>query len=73
MTSTILRRAVRRSTSAFFRMWCEPTAQAIAERELEETKKQYLQNQFAAEYHKQMNVVYENTIARLERYLGEAK
>lgn len=66
-------RGVRRATAAFLGMWYEPTAQAIAERELEQTKRDYLKNQFAAEYHKQMNVVYENTIARLERYLEEAK
>lgn len=62
--STILKRA-------FFNLWHTPSARVLATQELEEARRQYLRNQTLAEYHAQMNLMYKNTIARLEKYLRE--
>jgi hypothetical protein len=48
-----------------------PSAKVIAEQELIDAKRYLLLNQSAAEYHTQMNVFYQNTIIRLEKYLKE--
>ncbi len=53
----------------FYALWDEPAARVMARRELEDTKRQYLSNQTAAEYHTQMNAVYRSKIERLEKFL----
>jgi len=62
--STILKRA-------FSNLWHRPSARALAIQELEDARRQYLRNQTLAEYHAQMNLMYKNTIARLEKFLRE--
>lgn len=59
--------------NTFMQVWHTPSARMLAMQELEDARRQYLRNQTLAEYHAQMNLMYKNTIARLERYLQEEK
>jgi hypothetical protein len=71
MRRTIITIWTRRIRSAFVKLFGNPSARVIAEQELIDAKRYLLLNQSAAEYHTQMNVFYQNTITRLEKYLKE--
>lgn len=71
MRRTIMIIWARRIRSTFVKLFGNPSARVIAEQELVDAKRYLLLNQSAAEYHTQMNVFYQNTITRLEKYLKE--
>jgi hypothetical protein len=71
MRRTIITIWARRIRGAFVKLFGNPSARVIAEQELIDAKRYLLLNQSAAEYHTQMNVFYQNTITRLEKYLKE--
>jgi len=71
MRRTIITIWARRIRSVFIKLFGNPSAKVIAEQELIDAKRYLLLNQSAAEYHTQMNVFYQNTIIRLEKYLKE--
>lgn len=71
MRRTIITIWARRIRSVFIKLFGNPSAKVIAEQELIDAKRYLLLNQSAAEYHTQMNVFYQNTITRLEKYLKE--
>ncbi len=71
MRRTIMIIWARRIRSTFVKLFGNPSARVIAEQELIDAKRYLLLNQSAAEYHTQMNVFYQNTITRLEKYLKE--
>lgn len=72
MRRTIIIIWARRIRSMFVKMFGNPSARVIAEQELADARRYLLLNQSAAEYHTQMNVFYQNTITRLEKYLKES-
>ncbi len=71
MVRTITVIWARRIRSLFIKLFGNPSARVIAEQELADARRYLLLNQSAAEYHTQMNVFYQNTILRLEKYLKE--
>jgi len=54
-------------------LFCVPTPRKIAQRKLDDARRRLLENQAAAEYHKQMNVYYQNVILQLEDFLRERR
>lgn len=71
MRRTIIKIWAARIHNAFLKLFGNPSARIIAEQELIDAKRYLLLNQSLAEYHVQMNVFYQNTITRLEKYLKE--
>lgn len=71
MVRTITIIWLRRVRNLFVKLFGNPSARVIAEQELIDARRYLLLNQSAAEYHTQMNVFYQNTITRLEKYLKE--
>ena len=51
----------------------QPTAKEIAQHDLEEARRRALEHALKRDEHKHMHAYYEETIARLEAYLGHAK